>query len=110
MSNGQKSLEAWRSEIDRLDADLLRLLNQRAAIACEIATIKVALGLPAYDPEREKQVLAKIAALSQGPLERQSVLAIFSSIIQETRRLGTQRMQEQSATAAVNSTGVQKFL
>jgi chorismate mutase-like protein len=109
MNNAQKTLSDWRSEIDKVDAELLRLLNQRAAIACEIATIKVASGLPAYDPQREKQVLAKISALNPGPLERQSVQAIFSSIIQETRRLGTRRMQEQTGTAA-ESSGAAKFL
>ena len=72
------------------------MLNQRAAIACEIAMIKVAFGLPAYDPDRESQVLQKIAAQNPGPLDEQSVVAIFSSIIHETRRLGTQRMEKQS--------------
>ena len=44
---GHKTLDDWRSQIDALDAELLRLLNQRAAIACEIASIKVASSLPA---------------------------------------------------------------
>jgi chorismate mutase len=91
---GEKTLMEWRQEIDALDADLLRMLNQRAAIACEIAMIKVAFGLPAYDPGRESQVLEKIAAQNPGPLDEQSVVAIFSTIIHETRRLGTQRMEK----------------
>lgn len=94
MNNGRNKLEHWRSKIDALDAELLELLNRRARIACEIASIKVASGLPAYDPQREAQVLSKIAALNQGPLGHQSVHAIFSSIIHETRRLGTERMRE----------------
>jgi chorismate mutase len=94
----EKSLAEWRQEIDMLDSELLRMLNRRAAIACQIAVIKVASGLPAYDPGREAQVLARIAAHNPGPLDDQSVVAIFSSIIHETRRLGTQRMQEQSGT------------
>jgi len=99
MDNGQKSLEQWRGEIDQLDGELLRLLNRRAAIACEIAVLKLASGTAAYDPDREAQVLAGIAGRNQGPLETQSVLAIFSSIIHETRRLGTKRMQELSGVA-----------
>jgi chorismate mutase len=91
---GEKTLAAWREEIDALDAELLRLLNQRAGIACEIAVIKVASGIAAYDPGREAQVLARIAAQNSGPLDEQSVVAIFSSIIHETRRLGTQRMEK----------------
>ena len=91
--NGQKTLDDWRRQIDALDAELLRLLNQRAAIACEIAAIKVASGLPAYDGNRERQVLAHVVEKNTGPLDQQSVTDIFAGIIRETRRLGTQRMQ-----------------
>jgi chorismate mutase-like protein len=94
MNNGRNKLEHWRSKIDTLDAELLELLNRRARIAFEIASIKVASGLPAYDPQRETQVLGKITALNQGPLDHQGAHAIFSSIIRETRRLGTERMRE----------------
>jgi chorismate mutase-like protein len=99
-ANGAKKLEDWRDQIDALDAELLRLLNQRAAIACEIASIKVASALPAYDGNRERQVLARVLEKNTGPLDNQSVTDIFAGIIRETRRLGTQRMQEQSGEAA----------
>jgi chorismate mutase / prephenate dehydratase len=98
--NGGKTLEHWRSQIDSLDAELLRLLNQRAAIACEIASIKVVSGLPAYDGNRERQVLARVLEKNTGPLDAQSVTDIFAGIIRETRRLGTQRMQEQQSAAS----------
>ena len=98
--NSHKSLDNWRSQIDALDTELLRLLNQRAAIACEIASIKVASGLPAYDGNRERQVLARVVEKNTGPLDEQSVTDIFSGIIRETRRLGTQRMQEQQSAAS----------
>lgn len=97
---GEKTLDDWRRQIDALDAELLRLLNQRAAIACEIAAIKVASALPAYDGNRERQVLARVLKKNTGPLDEQSVIDIFSGIIRETRRLGTQRMREQSGDAA----------
>jgi chorismate mutase len=91
--NGRKTLDDWRRQIDALDAELLRLLNQRAAIACEMASIKVASGLPAYDGNRERQVLARVVEKNTGPLDEQGVTGIFAGIIRETRRLGTQRMQ-----------------
>jgi chorismate mutase len=97
---GEKTLEEWRRQIDALDTELLRVLNQRAAIACEIAVIKVAAGLPAYDATREHQVLERVAKENTGPLDEQSVVGIFRSIIRETRHLGTQRMQEQSGEEA----------
>ena len=97
-TNNDKTLDDWRRQIDALDSELLRLLNQRAAIACEIALVKVAAGLPAYDGNRERQVLARVTEQNTGPLDQQSVTDIFASIIRETRRLGTQRMQEQRAS------------
>ena len=99
-ANGEKTLDDWRRQIDALDTELLRLLNQRAAIACEIASIKVASGLPAYDGNRERQVLARVTENNTGPLDEQSVTDIFAGIIRETRRLGTSRMQGQSDPAA----------
>ena len=101
--NGHKSLDDWRRQIDALDTELLRLLNQRAAIACEIASIKMASGLPAYDGNRERQVLARVIEKNTGPLDGQSVTDIFAGIIRETRRLGTQRMQEQSKVDVFSS-------
>lgn len=94
----EKTLADWRQEIDALDSELLRLLNRRAAIAGEIAVIKVAAGLPAYDAKREEQVLERVAAKNDGPFDSQSVRAIFRGIIHETRRLGTERMQRQTET------------
>ena len=68
-----KSLAVWREEIDLLDSELLRLLNQRAAIACKIGAVKVASGLAAYDGRRERQVLARIRAQNPGPFPDRAV-------------------------------------
>src|SRR6516165_407117 len=91
-----KSLEEWRKEIDKLDSELLRLLNRRARIACELGAIKVANGLPAYDGRRERQVLARVLAENQGPLTADSVTNICRRIILETRRIGTWSMRQQN--------------
>lgn len=90
-----KSLEKWRKEIDKLDSELLLLLNRRAAIACELGAIKVASGLPAYDGRRERQVLARLCRENQGPFAEQSISRIFRRIILETRRIGKWSMRQQ---------------
>jgi len=90
-----KSLEEWRREIDKLDSELLVLLNRRAAIACELGAVKVASGLPAYDGRRERQVLARLSRENQGPFAAQSVTRIFRRIILETRRIGKWSMRQQ---------------
>ena len=88
--------------LDQTQCEVLEL-DQRAAIACEIASIKVASGLPAYDGNRERKVLARVIEKNTGPLDDQSVTDIFSGIIRETRRLGTQRMEEQNKERSLES-------
>jgi chorismate mutase len=99
---GDKTLEDWRREINALDTEILRLLSQRAKIACEIGSIKVASGLPAYDGRREQQVLDRVCAENPGPLSSESIAHIFSGIIRETRRIGTKSMEEQSGRKEID--------
>jgi chorismate mutase / prephenate dehydratase len=93
MNDDGKSIEKWRSEIDILDSELLRLLNERARIASELGALKVSSGLPVYDGRRERQVLARLCESNQGPLHRESVSTIFRCIIRESRRLEATQQQ-----------------
>ena len=82
-----KALSRRRRAIDALDAELLRLLNQRARLASEVGRIKTSCGLPIYDGDRERQVLERIRAKNKGPFDSESVLSIFRRIIRESRRV-----------------------
>lgn len=102
--SNHNSLEKWRREIDVLDNRLLRLLNQRARIACQLGVIKTNSGLPAYDGQRERQVLARVRAKNRGPLGPESVTNIFRRIILETRRIGIWSMRQQRRKSKLNGT------
>ncbi len=78
-------LEKLRKEIDRLDDELVRLLNQRASLARQIGGLKN--GGPAYRPEREAEVLRRISERSAGPLSAQRVAAVFREVISACRAL-----------------------
>jgi chorismate mutase len=67
----------------------VRLLNVRVACAMEIGRLKHGEGLPVYQPEREKQVLARAresATALAGPLNADAVVRIFERVIDESRR------------------------
>lgn len=55
-------LERVRGEIDTLDAELLALLEQRAALVVRAAELKRAHGLPARDPQRERVIRERAAS------------------------------------------------
>jgi chorismate mutase / prephenate dehydratase len=78
-------IEKLRREIDRLDEELVRLLNRRAALAQQVGTLKN--GAPAYRPEREAEVLRRVAEASGGPLSGARVAAVFREIISACRAL-----------------------
>ena len=85
--NGSAVLEQQRRAIDRLDAELVRLLNHRAHIASSLARVKQSSGLPVQDLRREQQILERICEQNQGPLDSQALISIFRSILRESRRI-----------------------
>lgn len=60
------NLSDWRERIDDIDHQVIDLLNERMHCAQEIGRIKKAAGKPIRDPERERDVLAKVKAYNQG--------------------------------------------
>jgi chorismate mutase-like protein len=83
-----QTLDDLRDDIDRVDEVLVRLLNERARVACEIGRLKKELGIDVYQPEREKQVLAHVRSIAaEGPLGADAIARLFERIIDEARRL-----------------------
>ncbi|MGH7333623.1 MAG: chorismate mutase, partial [Candidatus Rokuibacteriota bacterium] len=75
------NLGDWRSRIDDLDNQILNLLNQRAEAALRIGDLKRRQDMPSYVPEREAEVLSRLAARSPGPLGADAVRAIWREIL-----------------------------
>lgn len=78
MQDNTKQLAKLRDAIDDVDAEILRLLNRRAGFAHEIGQIKHG---NIYRPEREAQVLRRLAEQNPGPLGAEAVQHIFREIM-----------------------------
>lgn len=81
------TIDDYRREINRLDRELLHIFNERAGLALKIGEIKKELGIPVYDPEREKRIFEAMAAENPGPLENEAIVRLFERVIDESRRL-----------------------
>jgi chorismate mutase len=81
------SIDEKRIAINRIDSDLLRLFNERAALALEIGHIKKNLDLPIYDPRREKLIFEKMRQENPGPLDDAAIVRLFERVIDESRSL-----------------------
>ena len=75
-----------RGRIDALDTRLLRLLNQRAALALRVGRLKKRQGLQLFDPRREQAILRRLMQANGGPLSPQAVRAIYREVLTQVRR------------------------
>ena len=92
------TLDDLRQDIDRIDEVLVRLLNERARVACEVGRLKKAGGVEVYQPEREKQVLAHVRNVAgEGPLGPDAIGRLFERIIDEARRLERRVVHEETS-------------
>lgn len=74
-------LKALRTRIDRLDARIIDLLNERAAIVADIGKHKRAKGIPIYVPNRDVEVIDRALGLSKGPLPAKTIEAIYRELM-----------------------------
>jgi chorismate mutase/prephenate dehydratase len=81
------TIPTLRGKIDRIDRDLVALMNERAKLAHQIGKVKEANGQGCYDPAREEEILARVAEMSRGPLSSQSLRNIFRELISGSRAL-----------------------
>lgn len=75
-------LAPHRAAIDKIDAEILHLLNERAKEAKAIGDIKIASGdSEMYRPEREAQVLKSKMAANPGPIPDIDIARLFREIM-----------------------------
>lgn len=74
-------LNQLRREIDKTDRDLVRLLDQRAQLAREVAKAKATADVPTYDPARHKKVIDKIAGYSGGAFPEDGLRHVYREIM-----------------------------
>ena len=84
---GEARVDDLRRRIDQIDDQLMKLLNSRSACAVEIGRIKRQIGMPVYQPDREKWILDRAERTNPGPLDSGAVRRVFERVIDESRRL-----------------------
>ena len=76
-----------RREIDDIDCKMVGLLNERAQRSLAIRDLKPAMQWSLYDPKREEEIFANLAACNDGPLFAESLREIFGAILHAMKEL-----------------------
>src|SRR5664280_2559715 len=75
------SLPEHRQAIDQLDAQIVRLLNERTRHVLAIGEIKLAAGEEIYAPHREHAVFERVCAQNAGPITDEQLRSIYREIM-----------------------------
>ena len=90
----QERLAASRQKIDKIDRQIVDLINQRAGVVAEIGKIKSAGGLPITAPHREEEVLRRVADIgAAGPMPTARLNKIYSILLEQMREWEEEQQQ-----------------
>jgi prephenate dehydratase/chorismate mutase len=92
------SIDEWRTRINELDRELLRLLNERAGIALKVGESKKEAGVSLCDHTREREVIERMCQANEGPLDDRAIVELFRAIIHESRRIQNRNEQSEPPT------------
>lgn len=86
----QPDLAVERQQIDAIDTEILRLLNERMQCALRVGAIKREHGLPYFDPSRERAIYERLRARNEenfpdSKLPPLAITAIYREIISACR-------------------------
>lgn len=68
-------------QIDKVNRDLLHLMNERAVLVKQVADLKEREGFATFDPDRENSVVSKMQRLNYGPLSNDIVGRLFRHLM-----------------------------
>lgn len=74
-------LEDLRKQIDAIDADIVKRLNERYKLVMEVGKWKRGNSRAVYVPEREKALLERLEKLNEGPMTTKALRAIYREIM-----------------------------
>lgn len=77
----------WRVKIDEIDRKLVELISARAHAAHEIGRLKKNIGMPIYEPDRERAVFENAKRANKGPLPDRDLLRIYERIMDVMRAI-----------------------
>jgi chorismate mutase / prephenate dehydratase len=75
------ALKTLRTTIDKLDAKLVKLLNERSKAVVEVGRLKRGRNVPIYAPHREREVLDRALRLNEGPLSGRTIEAVYRELM-----------------------------
>ena len=76
-----RELSEIRDEIDKIDAEIVRLFEKRMDLTTDVASYKIKVGKPVFDQERERAKISSVQSLTHSDITAQGVKELFEHIM-----------------------------
>ena len=83
----QAQIAECRAQIDQIDCQLVKLLNDRAEQSLKIRSLKPQVHWGLYDPKREEEIFTNLAKCNDGPLYDDNLREIYEAILHVMKEL-----------------------
>ncbi len=92
--NMQRDLGELRNQIDAIDAQIVKLYEERMEVCRGVAEYKLASGKKVFDRAREEEKIAKVKELTHTDFTRQGIEELFEQIMSMSRKMQYQMLAE----------------
>lgn len=89
-----------RRRIDRLDRQIVALLNRRANLSLLIGQLKQGAGLPLFHRQREHEIARNVQRANRGPLSNRALRHLYDLLLRTTRAAVRRSLRKAPAPAA----------
>jgi chorismate mutase len=103
------TIQDWRTRIDEVDRQLVRLLSVRAQMAIEIGRAKAGSGMEVYDAAREREVLRQVLSANPGVLTEAALEHLFGEIVRESREAAARAVGSPNTAPTPDENGQYPF-
>lgn len=85
--NAAEGIQEHRAEIDKIDEQIVALLNQRTEHSLAIRSLKPEARMGLYDPKREEEIFKRVYSFNKGPLYNDSLREIYHGILKVMKEI-----------------------
>lgn len=102
-------LQQLRTQIDKIDAQIVELYEQRMDISRQVAEYKIETGKKVFDKQREQEKLEKVKSMTHNDFNSHGIEELFEQIMSMSRKLQYQLLAENGSMGRLPFIGVDEL-
>lgn len=107
--NRMVSIEELRGQLDVIDAQIVKLYEQRMSVCAQVGEFKIKNGRKVLDRQREREKLQEVADRVSTEFNRKGIKELYGQLMSMSRKLQYQQLVEAGALGRLPFIGVESL-